>query len=76
MSLSPNRRLSSTVCLRTSKFEIARAIRGEEGARLVDEAWLTPGVRDLVAIPLYLTALLKRAPGAQMPSTKEEVLRP
>ena len=57
------------------QLEIARAMRGEEGARLVDQAWRTPGVRSLVAIPLYLTALLKRTPGAQMPSTKEEVLR-
>jgi hypothetical protein len=57
------------------QLEIALAMRGEEGARLVDQAWRTPGVRSLVAIPLYLTALLKRAPGAQMPSTKEEVLR-
>jgi hypothetical protein len=57
------------------QLEIARAMRGEEGGRLVDQAWRTPGVRSLVAIPLYLTALLKRAPGAQMPSTKEEVLR-
>ena len=57
------------------QLEIAYTLRGEEGARLVDQAWRTPGVRGLVAIPLYLTALLKRAPGAQMPSTKEEVLR-
>jgi hypothetical protein len=56
------------------QLEIARAMRGEDGARLVDQAWRTPGVRSLISIPLYLTALVERAPGTQMPSTKEEVL--
>jgi len=57
------------------QLELARALRGQEGEALVDQAWRTPGVRDLVTIPLYLTALLRSTPGARFPQTKEEVLR-
>lgn len=57
------------------QMEIARAMRGEAGARLVDQAWRTAGVRELVTIPLYLTALLSLPEGAAFPTTKEEVLR-
>jgi hypothetical protein len=39
-------------------MEIARAMHGAAGERLIDEAWRTAGVRELVTIPLYLTALL------------------
>jgi hypothetical protein len=57
------------------QMEIARAMRGEAGAHLVDQAWRTAGVRELVTIPLYLTALLSLPDGAPFPTTKEEVLR-
>ncbi len=57
------------------QMEIARALRGEKGARIVDEAWRTPGVRELVTIPLYLTALLSLPEGQPFPKTKEEILR-
>lgn len=57
------------------QMEIARAMRGEDGAQLVDQAWRTAGVRELVTIPLYLTALLSLPDGALFPTTKEEVLR-
>jgi hypothetical protein len=57
------------------QVEIARALRGDEGARIVDEAWRTPGVRDLVTIPLYLTSLLSLPNGQPFPKTKEEILR-
>jgi len=57
------------------QMEIARSMRGEAGAQLVDQAWRTAGVRDLVTIPLYLTALLSLPEGAPFPTTKEEVLR-
>jgi hypothetical protein len=55
--------------------EIARQLHGEPGARLVDEAWRTPGVRELVSMPLYLTALLSLPSGAVFPGTKEALLR-
>jgi hypothetical protein len=57
------------------QMEIATAIRGDVGARIVDQAWRTAGVRELVAIPLYLTTLLALPEGAPFPVTKEEVLR-
>ena len=59
----------------TEQLEIARALRGEAGERLVDEAWRTAGLRELVPIPLYLTALLDLPEGRPFPTTKEEVLR-
>lgn len=57
------------------QMEIARALRGDVGARIVDQAWRTPGVRELVTIPLYLTALLALPDGQPFPKTKEEILR-
>jgi hypothetical protein len=57
------------------QMELASALRGQDGVGLVDRAWRTPGVRDLVGIPLYLNALLTLPPGAPFPETKEAVLR-
>ncbi|HXK27228.1 MAG TPA: hypothetical protein VJ646_03125 [Candidatus Binatia bacterium] len=57
------------------QLEIARALHGLRGEAILDHAWRTPGVRELVTIPLYLTALLSHAPGGTFPTTKEEVLR-
>lgn len=54
---------------------IVRAYRGDVGERILDQAWRTRGLRDLVAIPLYLKTLLADAPGKSLPTTKEEVLR-
>ncbi|MDP2224789.1 NACHT domain-containing NTPase [Nitrosomonas sp.] len=57
------------------QLEIARAQRGNDGEALVDKAWRSPGVRELIAIPLYLNALLVIPSGSLFPQTKEEVLR-
>lgn len=59
----------------TQQLLIVRAYRGDAGERILDQAWRTRGLRDLVAIPLYLTTLLSDAPGENLPTTKEEVLR-
>ena len=59
----------------TQQLDIAKALRGDAGVRMVDQAWRTAGVRELVTIPLYLTALLALPEGAPFPTTKEEVLR-
>lgn len=59
----------------SQQMAIARAMRGDAGARLVDAAWRTAGVSELITIPLYLTALLSLPDGAPFPTTKEEVLR-
>lgn len=57
------------------QMEIARALRGDDGVRIVDEAWRSSGVRELVSIPLYLTTLLSLPAGQPFPKTKEEILR-
>jgi len=57
------------------QLQIAVAMRGDAGAKLIDQAWRTAGVRELVTIPLYLTALLSLPEQAPFPATKEEVLR-
>jgi len=57
------------------QMELARAVRGRDGVDLVDRACRTPGVRELVGIPLYLNALLTLPAGARFPETKEAVLR-
>lgn len=59
----------------TQQEEIAREMYGEPGVRVVDEAWRTPGIRELVSIPLYLTVLLSLPRGPAFPKTKEELLR-
>ncbi|NEV01356.1 NACHT domain-containing protein [Bradyrhizobium uaiense] len=54
--------------------QIAVAMRGDAGAKIVDQTRRTAGVRELVTIPLYLTALLSLPENAPFPTTKEEVL--
>jgi hypothetical protein len=54
--------------------EIACALRSVQGETTLDHARRTPGVRELVTIPLYLTALLAHTPSGILPTTKEEVL--
>lgn len=54
--------------------EIARAMGGDAGEALLDRARREVGLRELISIPLYLTALLQVPHGA-LPGTKEEVLR-
>lgn len=60
---------------KSQQEELARALRGPEGEAVLDHAWRTPGLHELVAIPLYLTALVGRTSGGTLPTTKEEVLR-
>jgi len=57
------------------QLEIARAAQGEVGPVLLDKAWRTPGVRELVEIPLYCQALLSSTLNGNLPQTKEELLR-
>ncbi|WP_172274526.1 ATP-binding protein [Caulobacter sp. RHG1] len=54
--------------------KIARTMRGQVGVDLIDRAWRTAGVRDLVTIPLYLTALLSLPDGTPFPETKDAVI--
>jgi hypothetical protein len=54
---------------------IALEMYGKPGVLIVDQAWRTAGIRDLVTIPLYLTVLLSLPPNSAFPTTKEELLR-
>ena len=57
------------------ELAIAHAGFGAAGEKIVDHAWRTAGVRDLIATPLYLSALLSGGSQGASPTTKEEVLR-
>lgn len=57
------------------QLSIARILSDQEGENILEQARLTTGVRELVSIPLYLTALLAYIkPGDIFPATKEEIL--
>jgi hypothetical protein len=53
---------------------IAKELCGDTGVKIVDEAWRIAGLRELVPIPLYLTALLTSSSNTPFATTKEEVL--
>ena len=55
--------------------EIANALRGADGITLLQHAWRASGLRELIETPLYLSVLMKQAPGAKLPTTKDEMLR-
>jgi hypothetical protein len=57
------------------ELAIAHAGFGAAGEKIVDDAWRTAGVRELIATPLYLSALLSGGSQGASPTTKEEVLR-
>ncbi len=57
------------------QMQIAVAMRGDAGSKIVDQAWRTAGIRELISIPLYLTTLLSLPENVPFPTTKEEVLR-
>jgi hypothetical protein len=60
---------------RGQQLEIARALRGTSADSILRHAAQTSGVRDLIAIPLYLTAWLALTADGSLPTTREEVLR-
>jgi hypothetical protein len=57
------------------EMAIAHGRFGGAGEKIVDDAWRTAGVRELIATPLYLSALLSGGSQGASPTTKEEVLR-
>ncbi|WP_019218433.1 NACHT domain-containing protein [Legionella tunisiensis] len=59
----------------TQQIKIASKTRGKIGENLVKQAWNIPGLRELISIPLYLTALLNSSHTEKLPQTKEEILR-
>jgi hypothetical protein len=59
----------------SEQLAIANALGGAAGREILDRAWRIRGIRDLMAVPLYLTTLLTHAPLGTLPTTKEEILR-
>ena len=57
------------------QIAIADTLYGAAGKKIVDNAWRTPGVRSLIATPLYLSALLSGGSQGVVGETKEAVLR-
>jgi hypothetical protein len=57
------------------QLELARSVGPSKGEALLDHARRISGLRELVAIPLYLSSLLQNVSGGELPTTKEEVLR-
>lgn len=57
------------------QISIAAAMRDEDGISVLDAAWRTSGLRDLVTIPLYLRALMEISTSGKLPETKGEVLK-
>lgn len=53
---------------------VATALRGADGETLLEEARAISGLRELVAVPLFLNAILSLSPGSRLPTTKEGVL--
>jgi len=54
--------------------QVASALRGADGETLLEEARAISGLRELVAVPLFLNAILRLSPGSRLPTTKEGVL--
>jgi hypothetical protein len=57
------------------ELAIAQALAGAAGEKIVDDAWRTPGIRELIATPLYLSVLVSAGSQGSGSTTKEEVLR-
>ena len=57
------------------QMAIADVFYGRVGKKIVDDAWRTPGVRELISTPLYLSALLAGGSQGVVADTKEAVLR-
>ena len=56
------------------QLEMARAVAGGDGEAVLEQARHTPGLRELISIPLYLHTFLTSATDTTLPATKEEVL--
>ncbi|MES0110028.1 hypothetical protein [Mesorhizobium sp. M0013] len=69
------RRLAVSPLSENQQMAIAAAMKGDDGINVLDAAWRTVGLRDLVTIPLYLRSLMEATTSGKLPETKEEVLR-
>ena len=69
------RRLTILPLSEDQQEELACGLANDVGLTVLDRARRTSGLRDLVIVPLYLTALLKVSPDGNLPETREEILR-
>ena len=60
---------------RAQQTEIAAALRGADGQTLLQHAWRTSGLRELIETPLYLSVLMEQTIGDRLPTTKDEMLK-
>lgn len=56
------------------QLELARRFSGGNREAILDQAWRTPGINELIATPLYFNALLSSTQDGSFPQTKEQVL--
>ena len=56
------------------QIEIARRFPAGSRVTVVERAWRTPGIRELIATPLYFNALLACTQEGSFPRTREELL--
>ena len=68
-------RIAVEALTKAQQMEIAEAMHGDAGKAVVDTAWRTRGLRELIAIPLYLKALVSVSALGSSPDSKEAVLR-
>ena len=71
----PGPRIEIELLSQEQQMAIAEAHSGVAGAKIVDEAWRTPGLRELIATPLYLSTLLAGGSQSAVPNTKDAVLQ-
>jgi hypothetical protein len=73
--LAQPRRITILPLSEDQQKELASGLASDTGLAVLDRARRVHGLKDLVTIPLYLTALLKVSPDGNLPETREEVLR-
>lgn len=53
---------------------IAQRTLGDRGVMLLDRAWRTPGLREMIMIPLYLDVWLRHQERTSLPPTREALI--
>lgn len=54
--------------------QIAQRTLGDEGEQRLDRGWRTPGLRDLITVPLYLDVWLRRQACTEVSPTREALI--
>lgn len=67
-------RLDLTPFERGRQFELARLVDGEAGAQALTRARAKPGLRPLLATPLFLTAILAQTKAGTLPTDRDTTI--